>query len=144
MDVQLSDNVSPGFSAAATSIGLTLPKPAPDPRADVVQAAPIAVAAPPPPAPSDFPENSGQPSSSDKSAALPKIDSHLGAAASAFFHAPRPLSVEFHTDSHPNEIVTILRDATTGQVYAEFPPDAVARLADFFNHLAGFVVDQKA
>ena len=143
MDVQLSDSTSSGFSAAAASIGLTLPQPVPSPQqslAPVPSAAPQAIT---PPDTTD-PVSLSVSSQTKSIAAVPKIDSHLGEAASAFFHAPRPLSVEFHTDRHPNEIVTILRDPATGQVYAEFPPDAVARLADFFNHLAGFVVDQKA
>jgi len=139
MDVQLSDNVSSGFSAAASSIGLTLPQTA---------SVPLASSGGAPVAPLDFPEIAAAPLQSrapaSRDASLPAIDSHLGIAAAAFLHAPRPLSVEFHTDNHPNEIVTILRDPTTGQVYAEFPADAVVRLAEFFQHLAGFVVDQKA
>jgi len=139
MDVQLSDNVSSGFSAAAGSIGFALPPAAPAPLAQavVVSSVPVVltdVATAPP--------TSGAPALRD--ALLPAIDSHLGSAVAAFLHAPRALSVEFHVDNHPNEIVTILRDPATGEVYAEFPADAVARLADFFNHLAGFVVDRKA
>jgi hypothetical protein len=137
MEVQLSDNVSSGFSAAAASIGLTLP-----------QTASVSPSVGAPGAPLDFPEVAAAPLQSrapaSRDAARPTIDSQLGTAAAAFLHAPRPLSVEFHTDSHPNEIVTILRDPSTGEVYAEFPADAVVRLAEFFQHLAGFVVDQKA
>lgn len=143
MDVQLSDS-TPGFSAAAASIGLTLPQLLPSSQATLAPAPPSAPQAIAPSDSTDPVALSDFPTSGKSLAGALKIDSHLGEAASAFLHAPRPLSVEFHTDRLPNEIVTILRDPTTGQVYAEFPPDAVARLADFFNHLAGFVVDQKA
>jgi hypothetical protein len=143
MDVQISDSSTAAYSGAGSTIGLIQPQvqQAPDPAlASVTHATAPDVA---------FPAvgTAGSTATGGTSAKVPApvhVDSSFGDTAAKLFHAARPLSVEFHTTNHPNEIVTILRDPTTGQVYAEFPPDAVVRLAEFFQHLAGFVVDQKA
>jgi len=143
MDVQISDSSTAAYSGAGSTIGLIQPQvqQQPDPGP-----APVSPATAP-----DFgvPTVGTVGSTSaggiaTKERAPVHIDSSFGDTAAKLFRSARPLSVEFHTTNHPNEIVTILRDPTTGQVYAEFPPDAVIRLAEFFQHLAGFVVDQKA
>ncbi len=44
----------------------------------------------------------------------------------------------------PNEIVTVFTNAETGQVITQFPSEAMVQIAQFFNKLAGAVVDRTA
>lgn len=145
MDVLISDNASSGYSASAAAIGF-IQSPAP---------APPLAAAPAPVVSTDGDASSAQaPARSlgrvdanlayDNSQPTKTLaaDSKLGETAAKIFHSPQPLNVEFHSTNH--EIITILRDPQSGQVYAEFPADAVVQIAEFFQHLAGFVVDHKA
>jgi hypothetical protein len=44
----------------------------------------------------------------------------------------------------PNEIVTVFKNAETGQVITQFPAEAMVLIAQFFNKLAGAVVDRTA
>ena len=139
MDVQISDNAASSFSAASSAIGFIQP---PQQTSGSF--------APPLPPDSDAPLAAQPPlvavqvpSTSSTGSKPIRVDSSLAETAAKVFHAPQPLNVEFYSTRN-NEIVTILRDPSTGQVFAEFPADAVVRLAEFFQHLAGFVVDQKA
>jgi hypothetical protein len=43
-----------------------------------------------------------------------------------------------------NEIVTVFKNADTGEVITQFPPEAMVLIAQFFNKLAGAVVDRTA
>ncbi|HYW52682.1 MAG TPA: flagellar protein FlaG [Dongiaceae bacterium] len=44
----------------------------------------------------------------------------------------------------PNEIVTVFKNADTGEVITQFPSEAMVLIAQFFNKLAGAVVDRTA
>ncbi len=44
----------------------------------------------------------------------------------------------------PNEIVTVFKNADTGEVITQFPSEAMVLIAQFFNQLAGAVVDRTA
>ena len=52
--------------------------------------------------------------------------------------------VSFRVEHDPNEIVTVFRDAATGQEIAQFPPEVMVQLAQFFQKIAGDVVDRSA
>jgi uncharacterized FlaG/YvyC family protein len=52
--------------------------------------------------------------------------------------------VSFRVEHHPNMVVTVFRDAATGQEIAQFPPELMVQLAQFFQKLAGGVVDRSA
>jgi hypothetical protein len=43
-----------------------------------------------------------------------------------------------------NEIVTVFKNAETGAVITQFPSEAMVLIAQFFNKLAGAVVDRTA
>lgn len=145
MDVLISDNASSGFSASAAAVGFA-PVPAPAPPVAAATAPPVpaggdaSLAQAPAhslaPVDANFAYDNAQPT---KTLAA---DSKFGETAAKIFHSPQPLNVEFHSANH--EIITILRDPQSGQVYGEFPADAVVQIAEFFQHLAGFVVDLKA
>ncbi len=142
MDVLISDSASSSYSASAASIGFA-PAPAPlaaaaAPAASTSGGASLAQ----PPAPSLASSDPSPAYDGSQPTKTLAADSKFGATAAKIFHSPQPLNVEFHSANH--EIVTILRDPQSGQVYAEFPADAVVQIAEFFQHLAGFVVDHKA
>ena len=44
----------------------------------------------------------------------------------------------------PNEIVTVFKNSETGEVITQFPPEAMVLIAQFFNKLAGAVLDRTA
>jgi hypothetical protein len=54
------------------------------------------------------------------------------------------VSVQFRVVHDPNEIVTVFTNAQTGQVITQFPPESMVLIAQFFNKLAGAVLDQSA
>ena len=56
--------------------------------------------------------------------------------------APVPLHVSYRVDGH--DIVTIFSDPKTGKEIAQFPPELLLGLAQFFDHQAGVTLDQKA
>lgn len=144
MDVLISDSASSGYNASTAAVGFTQ-APAPAPLAPAP--APVAptggeTSLGQPPTPSLAPVNAALGYDSSPPTKTLAADSKFGETAAKIFHSPQPLNVEFHATNH--EIVTILRDPQSGQVYAEFPADAVVQIAEFFQHLAGFVVDHKA
>jgi uncharacterized FlaG/YvyC family protein len=53
------------------------------------------------------------------------------------------VSVQFRVVG-PNEIVTVFKNSDTGEVITQFPPEAMVLIAQFFNKLAGAVVDRTA
>ncbi|MBV8600517.1 MAG: flagellar protein FlaG [Candidatus Eremiobacteraeota bacterium] len=81
----------------------------------------------------------------------PGESSHHGAATSTRdslhqLYAPQAqqFEVSFRVEHDPNEIVTVFRDAATGQEIAQFPPEVMVQLAQFFQKIAGDVVDRSA
>lgn len=54
------------------------------------------------------------------------------------------VSVQFRVLHHPNEIVTVFKNAETGEEIAQFPSETMIQIAQFFDKLAGAVVDRNA
>jgi hypothetical protein len=75
---------------------------------------------------------------------LPHIpDGTLHNALSALVGGGSQVSVQFRVVGQ-NEIVTVFKNAETGEVITQFPPEAMVLIAQFFNKLAGAVVDRTA
>jgi hypothetical protein len=75
---------------------------------------------------------------------LPHIpDGTLHTALSALVGGGSHVSVQFRVVG-PNEIVTVFKNSETGEVITQFPPEAMVLIAQFFNKLAGAVVDRTA
>ena len=53
------------------------------------------------------------------------------------------VSVQFRVE-RPNEIVTVFTNSDTGEVITQFPAEAMVLIAQFFNKLAGAVLDRNA
>lgn len=53
------------------------------------------------------------------------------------------VSVQFRVVG-ANEIVTVFKNSDTGEVITQFPPEAMVLIAQFFNKLAGAVLDRTA
>lgn len=60
--------------------------------------------------------------------------------------APEPvvLDVSYRVLHDPNQIVTVFSDPKTGQEIAQFPPDILINLAQFFGHQQGVTLDRNA
>lgn len=79
-------------------------------------------------------------------------DNHSGIAPAVakLFHLPSPaaptsLDVSYRVvggDSH--QIITVFTDPKTGQVVAQFPPEVLANLAQFFDQQHGATFDRSA
>ena len=54
------------------------------------------------------------------------------------------VSVQFRVEHGPNEIVTVFKNSETGEVISECPAASMVLIAQFFNKLAGAVVDRTA
>jgi hypothetical protein len=54
------------------------------------------------------------------------------------------VAVQFKVSHGPNEIVTVFTNKDTGEVISEFPAASMVLIAQFFNQLAGAVVDRTA
>jgi len=70
-------------------------------------------------------------------------DATLHNALSALVGGGSHVSVQFRVVG-PNEIVTVFTNADTGEVITQFPPEAMVLIAQFFNKLAGAVLDRTA
>ena len=57
--------------------------------------------------------------------------------------AEQNVSVSFHIERNPNEIVTVFTDKQTGKVIVQFPSETLIALAKFFDTLDGGVVNKK-
>lgn len=69
----------------------------------------------------------------------------LGAAvASAFNTAADNVQVSFQVDPSSKDVVIVFTDKTTGKPIVQFPSETLIALAQFFNKLAGVVLDKKA
>ena len=69
-------------------------------------------------------------------------DETLHAALSQVFGAD--VAVQFKVVPGTGDIITVFTDKSTGRVITQFPPEAMVLIAQFFNKLAGAVVDRKA
>jgi len=54
------------------------------------------------------------------------------------------VDVSFRIVHDPNEIVTVFTNHDTGEEIAQFPPEIMVQLAEFFQKIAGAVMDRKA
>jgi FlaG protein len=54
------------------------------------------------------------------------------------------VAVSFQVVKGTHDIVTVFKSKATGQVISQFPPEAMVLIAQFFNKLAGAVLDRKA
>lgn len=70
-------------------------------------------------------------------------DETLQGAISQLAGGGAAVNVTFKVLSHPNEIVAVFKDADTGQVISEFPPETMIKIAEFFNKVAGAVLDRQ-
>jgi hypothetical protein len=83
------------------------------------------------------------PGPSGTSPAVPG-DETLHSALSQLVGNGSQVSVQFRVVHDPNEIVTVFTNAQTGQVITQFPPESMVLIAQFFNKLAGAVLDHSA
>ncbi len=115
MDVQAIDQVHAGAPAAQAG-----------------QAAPAAHSG----APAAVPEPVKKPAHS--------TDETLHRALSHLVGGGSNVTVQFRVVHGPNEIVTVFKNTDTGEVISEFPAESMVLIAQFFNKLAGSVVDRTA
>ncbi|HEY4440323.1 MAG TPA: flagellar protein FlaG [Candidatus Elarobacter sp.] len=54
------------------------------------------------------------------------------------------VSVQFQIVPGTHDIITVFKSKATGQVIQQFPPEAMVLIAQFFNKLAGAVLDRTA
>jgi uncharacterized FlaG/YvyC family protein len=54
------------------------------------------------------------------------------------------VTVQFRVSHAPNVVVTVFKNADTGEVISEFPAESMVLIAQFFNKLAGAVLDRTA
>ena len=114
------------------------------PTIDQVQAAapaaallPAAAAAPAAQPAAPVPPDAQQPKPPQSDETLHRALSHLVGGGSN-------VAVQFKVSHGPNEIVTVFTNKDTGEVISEFPAQAMVAIAQFFNKLAGAVVDRTA
>jgi len=71
------------------------------------------------------------------------LQSFAGAVTTVF--AGQDIEVNFRVAHDPNEIVIVYRNAETGEIINQVPPEAIVRLAEFFQReAAGAILDQGA
>jgi uncharacterized FlaG/YvyC family protein len=114
----------------------------------------IAAAAPAPPAGGTYPVQPANGTHAEAHAATPHSDAPtqkprasdetLHRALSHLVGGGSNVSVQFRVVHAPNEIVTVFKNADTGEVISEFPAQSMVLIAQFFNKLAGAVLDRTA
>jgi len=71
------------------------------------------------------------------------LEPFAGAVTTVF--AGQNIEVNFRVAHDPNEIVIVYRNAQTGEIINQVPPEAIVRLAEFFQREAsGAILDQGA
>ena len=83
------------------------------------------------------------PDAAQKPAAHDLSDGTLHHALSQLVGGGSHVAVQFRVVGQ-NEIVTVFKNAETGAVITQFPSEAMVLIAQFFNKLAGAVVDRTA
>jgi hypothetical protein len=112
----------------------------------VTQSAPVADGV------SSAPATSSSSSSSSSVASLPGTPQQRGGLAPAIAKLfgsaspPEPirLDVSYRVLTDPDQIVTVFSDPKTGQEVAQFPPDILVGLAQFFDSPRGVTLDRDA
>ena len=75
----------------------------------------------------------------------PTGDGSLGATVAKLFNtASENVSVSFQVAQDSDEVVVVFTDKTSGKTIIQFPSETLIALAQFFNKLAGTVLDKKA
>jgi uncharacterized FlaG/YvyC family protein len=87
--------------------------------------------------------------SSTTAAQTPRNRSGLGPAIAKLFGTKSPpdpirLDVSYRVLSKPDVIVTVFSDPQTGQEVAQFPPEILIGLAEFFDQQSGVTLDKDA
>ncbi len=126
------------------------------PAQGAVEAAPLEGATPSvasvPPAPSGpiaTPNSSGAPPSVGFGPAPASGDGKVVSSVARFFGPPTnpqpvTLNVSYRVLHHPNEIVTVFSDPRTNQEVAQFPPEILIGIAEFFDQHQGVTLDSNA
>ncbi|HUY10633.1 MAG TPA: hypothetical protein VMV73_00070 [Candidatus Dormibacteraeota bacterium] len=76
-------------------------------------------------------------------------DGKVVSAVSRFFGPPSnphsiALNVSYRVLQHPNEIITVFTDPSTNQEVAQFPPEILIGIAEFFDQHQGVTLDSNA
>jgi uncharacterized FlaG/YvyC family protein len=111
------------------------------PTIDQTQAAAVAPAAPAAPAA----QPGSQPQAQDQ--AFPKPahgDETLHNALSHLVGGGSNVAVQFKVVHGTNQIVTVFTNKDTGEEISQFPAESMVLIAQFFNKLAGAVLDRTA
>ena len=104
---------------------------------DQAQAA-LAAPAPQPVGLPAFPAQAGANKTSS-----PVADQTLHRALSQLVGGGSHVSVQFKVVG-PGEVVTVFKNTDTGEVITQFPAESMVLIAQFFNKLAGAVLDRTA
>ncbi len=72
-----------------------------------------------------------------------QTDETLHRALSQLVGGGSHVTVQFRVVG-PDEIVTVFKNKDTGEVITQFPSEAMVLIAQFFNQLAGTVLDRQA
>ncbi len=54
------------------------------------------------------------------------------------------VSISFQVAHNPNEIVTVFKNTYTGEVITQVPSEIMIKMAEFFDQVAGVVLDKSA
>jgi len=77
--------------------------------------------------------------------AAPADGQTLGSTVAKLFNtASENVAVSFQVAQGSNEVVVVFTDKTSGKTIIQFPSETLIALAQFFNKLAGTVLDKKA
>ncbi|MDH2910014.1 MAG: hypothetical protein HKL92_00965 [Candidatus Eremiobacteraeota bacterium] len=110
---------------------------------------PIASLPPVPVGPVGTPSSSGAPPSVGFGPAPTSGDGKVVSSVARFFGPPSnphpvTLNVSYRVLHHPNEIVTVFSDPQTNQEVAQFPPEILIGIAEFFDQHQGVTLDSNA
>ena len=153
MDVTSAAAVAPP-PIAAGSAGVSgasgLPAQGSGEGAPLEGATPTVASVPPaPPGPIGTPNSSGAPPSVGFGPAPASGDGKVVSSVARFFGPPTnpqpvTLNVSYRVLHHPNEIVTVFSDPRTNQEVAQFPPEILIGIAEFFDQHQGVTLDSNA
>lgn len=83
------------------------------------------------------------PAPASSGTASPVTDQTLHRALSQLVGGGSHVSVQFKVVS-PGEVVTVFKNSDTGEVITQFPAESMVLIAQFFQKLAGAVLDRTA
>ena len=105
----------------------------------------IAAAVPAQPANGTHPAPHAAPAPDAAAAQKPRASEEtLHRALSHLVGGGSNVTVQFRVSHGPNQIVTVFKNADTGEVISEFPAESMVLIAQFFSKLAGAVLDRTA